>query len=87
MIDLNTPLNALTVGDLLSILHPEEVKTVHSIAALARELGISTATAFRYKRKGVFGDGIKEFITGKRCDCDVETCRQRIYNINIKNKR
>ena len=81
MIDLNTPLNTLTVGDLLSILHPAEVKVVHGIAALARELGISKATAFRYKRNGVFGDGIKEFLTGKRCDCDVELCRRRMYNL------
>lgn len=81
MIDLNTPLNTLTVGELLSILHPAEVKVVHGIAALARELGISKATAFRYKRNGVFGDGIKEFLTGKRCDCDVELCRRRMTSL------
>lgn len=91
---LNRPAYTLTAGELVNLLAekldipvkqpemPAEKKYIHSLGELARILGCSLMTIHNKKRKGVFGDAIKQ--TGRVLKIDVSLAQERFWNSKKK---
>lgn len=91
---LNRPAYTLTAGELIDLLAerldihlkqqetPVEKKYIHSLGELAKILGCSLMTIHNKKRKGVFGDAIKQ--TGRVLKIDVSLAQERFWNSKKK---
>lgn len=93
---LRQPIFTLTAGELIDLLAEKlghgcqsekeagitNKKYVHSLGELARILGCSTTTVSVKKKKGVFGDAIKQ--KGRLLQIDVDLAQEKFWNSKRK---
>lgn len=87
---LKRPAYTLTAGELIDLLaerlniEPQkeiistEKKVAHSLAELAKTLGCSVTTVSIKKKKGVFGDAIKQ--RGRLLQIDIPLAQERFWS-------
>lgn len=77
------PVYSLTVGELAEVIKEvsaskTEKKDLHSIVELADYLGCSPQTVYLNRRKGVFGDAIRQ--NGRILTIDAEACKDAFFS-------
>ena len=74
------PATQVTAGQLADTQKEEDPsrKYVRGLDSLAKLLQVSTSTIARYKKKGIFGDAIKQ--NGKYILVDVKLAQERFFS-------